>query len=302
MSLAFAAVLLSVSSPLHRGLAQTLPAALTADNPPDAANPARMETFQIPSHGSPLNALVYVAPGAGPHPVVVLLHGFPGNEKNLDLAQVIRRAGWDVLYFDYRGSWGSPGEFSFAHALEDTTAALAYLRDPGNATRLRADPRRIVLLGHSMGGWLAAYTAAHDAKIFGLGLISAADITAGLTLPVNATPEMRRQVQAKLAASLAAKGMAPLAGCTPDGLATELMAHATEWSLPGLGAKLAHIPTLIVTSDDGLAPAADALAAAMNDAGNSEVRSVHLATDHSYSGKRIELSVTILDALDYLPH
>ena len=33
--------------------------------------------------------------GLGPHPVVIMLHGFPGNEKNLDLAQSIRRAGWD---------------------------------------------------------------------------------------------------------------------------------------------------------------------------------------------------------------
>ena len=75
--------------------------------------PPTTETFQIPSHGVLLNALVYVAEGAWPHPVVVLLHGFPGNERNLDLAQDIRRAGWDVVYFNYRGSWGTPGEFLF---------------------------------------------------------------------------------------------------------------------------------------------------------------------------------------------
>ena len=89
-----------------------------------------MQTMQLPSHGALLNAIVYVAAGAGPHPVVILLHGFPGNEKNLDLAQAIRRAGWDVLYFDYRGSWGSPGDFSFTHCIEDTQAAIAYVRDP----------------------------------------------------------------------------------------------------------------------------------------------------------------------------
>ena len=46
-----------------------------------------MQSFQIPSHGGLLNAFVYVASGPGPHPMVVLLHGFPGNERNLDLAQ-----------------------------------------------------------------------------------------------------------------------------------------------------------------------------------------------------------------------
>ena len=119
--------------------------------------PAAMETFQLPSHGAQLNALTYIAAGAGPHPVVVLLHGFPGNEKNLDLAQTIRRAGWDVLYFDYRGSWGSPGDFSFTHSAEDVASALAYLRDPANSAKLRADPKRIVLIGHSMGGFMTAY-------------------------------------------------------------------------------------------------------------------------------------------------
>src|SRR5580700_11312410 len=102
--------------------AQQVPAALTTDPPADKAYPASMETFQIPSHGAMLNALAYVAEGAGPHPVVILLHGFPGNEKNLDLAQAIRRDGWDVVYFDYRGSWGSPGDFSFTHSIEDTQA------------------------------------------------------------------------------------------------------------------------------------------------------------------------------------
>src|SRR5215472_3787493 len=144
--------------------AQT-PAAITTDPAPDKANPAAMQSFQLPSHGALLNAIVYVAAGPGPHPVVILLHGFPGNEKNLDLAQSIRRAGWDVLFFNYRGSWGSLGAFSFTHAIEDTQSAIAYLRDPANAAKLRSDPKYIVLVGHSMGGMIAANVAATDPDI-----------------------------------------------------------------------------------------------------------------------------------------
>src|SRR5271170_4778687 len=103
----------------------------------DRTNPAAMQSFQIPSHGAMLNALVYVAAGSGRHPAVVLLHGFPGNERNLDLAQDIRRAGWDVLYFNYRGSWGSSGGFSFSHSIEDTAEAVAYLRQPPMARLLQ---------------------------------------------------------------------------------------------------------------------------------------------------------------------
>src|SRR6202046_5521676 len=157
--------------------------------PPAGANRASMQTFQIPSHGGFLNAFVYVAAGPGPHPAVVLLHGFPGNERNLDLAQDIRRAGWDVLYFDYRGSWGSTGDFSFSHGIEDTAAAVDYLRSPVMAKILRLDPARIVLIGHSMGGFMAVQDAAADHRILGVGLISAADLGGRIPLPLPREPQ-----------------------------------------------------------------------------------------------------------------
>src|SRR5271154_3700395 len=157
---------------------------LHAQQAPAAANPAAMQTFQIPSHGAKLNALVYVAEGAGPHPAVILLHGFPGNERNLDLAQNMRRAGWDVLYFNYRGAWGSPGDFSFSHGVEDTAAAIAYLRQPAVAKLLRLDPARIVLIGHSMGGFMAVQGGAADPAIIAIGLISAADLGGRFSKPV----------------------------------------------------------------------------------------------------------------------
>jgi pimeloyl-ACP methyl ester carboxylesterase len=263
------------------------------------ANRASMETFQIPSHGSLLNALVYVAAGAGPHPAVVLLHGFPGNEKNLDLAQDIRRAGWDVLYFNYRGSWGSPGDFSFSHGIEDTAAAVSYLRQPATAKLLRLDTSRIVLIGHSMGGFMAVQGAAADPAILAFGLISAADMGANVPQPLPA--EREPALRMLLSTGYAAEGMAPLAGCTPEGLARETIAHASEWRfLSKLGALKAR-PALIVTSDDGLTPANAAFAAALRKAGNQPVTTLHLATDHAYSDQRTALSVAVLSWLAVLP-
>ena len=54
-----------------------------------------------------LYGIAYLPSGEGPHPCVLLLHGFPGNEKNLDLAQTLRRAGCAVVQFHYRGCWAS---------------------------------------------------------------------------------------------------------------------------------------------------------------------------------------------------
>ena len=276
------------------------PAAITSDPAPDKVTPATMQSFQLPSHGSQLNALMYEAAGAGPHGTVILLHGFPGNEKNLDLAQAIRRDGWNVLYFDYRGSWGSPGAFSFQHSIEDAASALAYLRDPANAARLRVNPNRIVLVGHSMGGMIALYTAAHDDKVLAVGAISAADMAGRALLPADSTAENKQQAIASIGKGLAKEGIAPLAGCTPEGLAAELVAHP-EWTLASDAPGLKNKPMLIVTSDDGLASAADKLAAAITAEGNDRILTAHMATDHSYSDKRIELETQVIRGLEALP-
>jgi pimeloyl-ACP methyl ester carboxylesterase len=272
--------------------------AITADAAPDKANPAAMQSFQLPSHGALLNAFVYIAAGAGPHPTVILLHGFPGNERNLDLAQSMRRAGWNVLYFDYRGSWGSPGEFSFTHCIEDTQAAIAYLRDPVHAAKFRGDAKTIVLAGHSMGGFMAYQAGARDAAVTAIVTISAADLGAGR---LQSIPADKRELAVNgLAAVLANEGMAPLAGTTAQGLATEVFSNAAQWNFASLAPKLATRPLLIVTSDDGWAEANDALAEATNRLGNQKAQAIHLPTDHAYSDHRIALQQAVLDFLAQL--
>jgi pimeloyl-ACP methyl ester carboxylesterase len=263
---------------------------LVAAAPP--SDRASMQSFQIPSHGSLLNAFLYVAAGPGPHPAVVLLHGFPGNERNLDLAQDIRRAGWDVLFLDFRGSWGTPGDYSFTHSIEDTAAAVAYLRQPEVAKSLRLDPARIALLGHSMGGFLALQGGAADPTILGIGMISAADI--GARIPSPLPQEHEAQVIEGMSAAYAKEGMAPLAGCTPESLARETVAHAEEFRFLSKVDAVKSRPVLIVTSDDGLAAANGALAAALEKAGDARVTTLHLDTDHAYSDERLALSAAVL--------
>jgi pimeloyl-ACP methyl ester carboxylesterase len=268
---------------------------ITTDPTPDKQNPAAMQSFQLPSHGALLNAFVYIASGAGPHPTVILLHGFPGNEKNLDLAQSIRRAGWNVLYFNYRGSWGSPGDFSFTHCIEDVQSAIAYLRDPANAKKLRVDSNHLVLIGHSMGGFMTIQGAANDPAIKAIATISAADFNAAR---LQSLPTDKHDATVKnIAAHLADEGMAPLAGTTSESLANELITNAAAWNFPAAAPKLATRHILVLTSDDGLAPANDAFVEALHKAGNQQVNEIHMTTDHAYSDHRIALQQAILDFL-----
>jgi pimeloyl-ACP methyl ester carboxylesterase len=275
--------------------AQQLPTALTTDPPVDKAHPAAMDAFQIPSHGAALNAIAYLAAGEGPHPVVIVLHGFPGNEKNLDLAQAIRRAGWNAVFFNYRGSWGSPGSFSFAHSIEDTAAAIAYLRDPANAAKLRTDPKRIALAGHSMGGFMAAYAGSHDMAILGTALISAANFHDWAGGDIK--PEEEAANRARVVKGMIDEGIQPLAGCTAEGLADEMISRRKDWNFVDYAPMFGSRPLLLITSDDGLAPSNAKLAAAVRQQSNAHVTEVHFATDHSYSDRRIALEAAVLNWL-----
>ena len=254
-----------------------------------------MRSFQILSHGAALNAIAYLAPGAGPHPTVLVLHGFPGNEKNLDLAQSIRRAGWNAVYFDYRGSWGSPGSFSFSNCIEDTIAAIAYLRDPANAGRLRIDPKRIALVGHSMGGFMAAYAGSHDSGIVGTALISAANMYDWAGGEIK--PEAAAENRARLVKGLVDEDILPLAGCTGDSLADDMLTHHKEWNFTDYAGKFGSRPLLVITSNDGLAGPAKRLVTAMQQVAQARVTEQHFETDHSYSDQRIALQVAVLNWL-----
>jgi acetyl esterase/lipase len=268
--------------------AQSVPAPIFTDPPADAAHPAKMAVLHIPSHGVSINGLIYQPSGAGPHPTLIICHGLPGNEKNLDLAQAVRRAGWNAVTFNYRGSWGSPGVFRFAQTIEDAAAVLTFVRDPANAARLRIDTRRIVMAGHSMGGWVVAHTAANDRGLIGVILISAWN--AG-----------RQSASHQAAVAEMADNMESLAGVTAETMASELESNAKAFGLENIAEGLTQAPLLALTADDGLAPDTDALVKAIEAKGGHKVKAIHVATDHGWSDRRIFLESTVIGWLAELP-
>ena len=271
------------------GTAQPIPASVITDPVPDAKFPARMQVVHIPTGGVKINGIAYVAQGPRPHPAFVFFHGLPGNEKNLDLVQAVRRAGWTAVAVNYRGSWGSPGAYRFAHNLEDAKAVLAYLRDPANAKALGIDPAKIVIGGHSMGGWGVAHTASQDHGLLGAVMISAGDMgTIGLGLPRPALVQEMSQ------------DMESLADVTPGSMADELIKNGEGWTFAKAAPGLSQTPLFVLTSDDGLAGQSDALSKAIKDGGGKQIKTLHVATDHSWSDRRIALQAAVVTWLDSL--
>lgn len=275
---------------LSAGVAgQQVPAAVTSDPPPDHESPATIESPDIPSHGAKMYAVLYVASGAGPHPTVMLMHGFPGNEKNLDLAYSIRRAGWNVLVPFYRGAWGSSGTFSFAHAIEDTHAAVEFLRKPESTKQFRVDANRIVLIGHSMGGFIVASATAQDPKIYGVAMISAANLGPSTAKQRSNNPtEFYERWRANASR---------LAGTTVEALLEEVSVNPKSWDYMNFVPLLKDRPVLIVEADDRNTTDNQTLAQALRKAGNRRITESHMATDHPFSDHRIALQAEVVNWL-----
>ena len=273
-----------------------IPPSVISDPVADAVHPPRSAQVLVPSHGMGMNALFYLAAGTGSHPTMVLLHGFPGNEQNLDLAQAIRRAGWNVLTLHYRGSWGSPGIFSIGHVLEDTDAAITFVRRPDIAEKFGIDTRRIVLGGHSMGGFSSASHARRDERLLGVVLIDAWN--------VGATRREFARVNGAARAELVAKQFDDLGnslrGATAESTAEEIMAHGTDWDFESWAKDLTHTPLLVIGASKAYGDENRQLAEAVTRAGG-RVTAVTLPSDHNFQDRRIALAAEVVNWLMKLP-
>jgi dipeptidyl aminopeptidase/acylaminoacyl peptidase len=255
----------------------------------DFAHPPVIREVSFYSDGANLNAIVYVAQGRGPHPTVLLLHGFPGNERNLDLAQAIRRAGWNVVFFHYRGAWGSGGQFSFLHVIEDVGEVVRAIRQPAFAETHRIDVDRLTLVGHSMGGFASLVAGAELDAVDCIVSIAGANL-GGLARSLDEDA----QVAAGFAASVDGWS-GPIKGPGGEALVEEITRHADRFETTSHAEQLASKKLLLIAGARDVVTPADVhhapLVQALERAGADSLEaSVFEFADHSFSGQRIALA------------
>jgi len=175
-------------------------------------------------------AWLYRPQGDGPHPCVVMAHGFSGvREQRLDAyAERFAEAGLAALVFDYRHFGASDGEprqlLDIARQLDDWRGAVAFARALDGI-----DPARVALWGSSFSGGHVVEIAAGDERI--AAVVSQAPFTDGLTAiraggPKQAARLSLAGIRDQLAA-LAGRGpvLIPAVG-PPDSLAVMTAAEA----------------------------------------------------------------------------
>ncbi len=265
---------------------------------PAGEKPDKLDLIVKGKHGR-LLCTCFRAGGAGQHPAVVICHGFPGNEKNLDLAASLRRVGFHVISFHYSGSWGSDGNFSLSHCLDDLNTILEMLvNDPS----IGADPERIYLWGHSMGGFLSYHTLVRQSETYrrehNLKPVECRAAGAVLAMPADfgLIYQMAEQNPALKAETLEflREGSDWLTGTSGDLLYRESAAYADGQMMEHLFQYVKDVPMLWINGlGDDMIPVEEVLNGIMNqatEAGSREMRRIDLDTDHMGSDRRCELT------------
>ena len=272
---------------------------------PAEERPGKMDIILKGKRGR-LLCTYFMSGGAGRHPVVIICHGFPGNERNMDLAAALRRVGFHVMTFHYSGSWGSDGNFSLGNCLEDLETVFDYVI---KEEELHADPDRIFLWGHSMGGFLAYHMAVHRSP----GYREKQKITEPVTRPAGVVLAM----PADFVAMMQKAGKDPVF----REQSLEMMREGADW-LVGTSAELlyreaagmgesnlmerlldfvADVPMLLINGlEDDMIPseiALDRMTEKAEALGSTCISRIDLKTDHMAADRRCELTEVTADWL-----
>lgn len=260
----------------------------------DETYPADQSSFSTDSDGSLINGLIEIAQGKEPHACIIMLHGFPGNEKNIDLAQFFRRAGFCVVLFSYRGCWGSKGTYSYKHCMEDTLAIVSYVKS--NAQSYRIDPNNITLFGHSLGAFIALYSAFKSPEITRVISISGWFLHL-MTKAIEIDSTHKKVIYVDVIDS----SMNPLEGTSPEMLKEEIK-NIDSWGFKDFYSTLATKKLCFVAGlKDNIVPVEHYEYPLIKEIekfkpGNL-TRKVFDNATHSYSDHRIRLAKFLLDWL-----
>ena len=160
------------------------------------------QDFRLDSSGISLAATLFVPPGPGPHPALVICHGMPAGPRpdtggsdtasegeGLEYPGLAEWCAWEgfaTLIFNFRGTGESGGNFHALGWAQDADAVVSWIIE-----RPEVDPARVILLGSSMGATIAIYVTANRPEVAGLVSFAGPAVSRPRAEPAEAVERMR---------------------------------------------------------------------------------------------------------------
>jgi pimeloyl-ACP methyl ester carboxylesterase len=183
----------------------------------------------------PFEVVIYRPPSQPALGTVVLLNAFPGgriakglSSREQSLAVALANSGYGAVRFNYIGTWANTGLFSWFGGVRDTEAVLRFLRTE-EARSLGIDGSRIVLVGHSYGGWVALMTAARDPTVRCVAVMASANMGIGGKRIRDSLDAYKRSVA--FYEEVLSDPKHPVRAISATALADDTIEHAEAWDL-----------------------------------------------------------------------
>lgn len=244
----------------------------------------------IPGRRGKLLATLYTSGGEGPHPLILLFHGIPGNEQNLDVAQALRRVGFHVLTFHYSGCWGSDGNYSLKNNLEDAERVLDFMLQDKS---FGVDKNRIYAIGHSLGGFVCGQLSAKRKEIEACALLMPCDIGRFFQM------KQEYPMAAQSLYHILEESSGWLRGVSVELFLKEIQENSTNFPLESVANELAKKPVLCVEAllDTHTPPSCHChpFEKGILGAGGRQLEIHRLETDHCAADYRLELIRIVTD-------
>ncbi len=239
-----------------------------------------VEDTSIPCEGVRLLGRLYRPREESVYPAVAVCHGYPGDTKNMDLAEELALNGVAVLIFYYMGAWGSGGEYRLTNLAPSTAAAVEYLRGLNFV-----DPNRVGLVSHSMGAVPLTKCLSLDPSLkTGVLMAPASDLKPWSEEPYldNIVPVFLKMAEGKLA------------GWTEEKLRQDVKVAASELN-PVETVRKVHAPLMVVLgTNDAVTVPSDIRR--LYEAANEPKKLVEIeGADHGFSEHRIPLQKAVID-------
>jgi dipeptidyl aminopeptidase/acylaminoacyl peptidase len=239
-----------------------------------------VKDVRIPCEGVRLLGRLYRPSDESIYPAVAVCHGYPGDTKNMDLAEELALNGVAVLIFYYMGAWGSGGEFRLTNLAPSTAAALKYLRGLDFV-----DPDRVGLVSLSMGAVPLTKCMSLDSSLrTGVLMSPASDLK----------PWSQEQYLDSIVPVFLKMAEGKLAGWTEEKLRQDIKAAASELN-PVETVREIHAPLMVILgTNDTLTMPPDIRR--LYETANEPKRLVEIeGADHEFSEHRIPLQKAVID-------